>query len=99
MFRTRCIMQGVGQRLAWSGQQGLASALCTGRVRVIEKLRRRQQLTVEIEQRRILLAASRIALDLIDAPLRMNCDNDPNRIGRCDEYGRRHLFDVTLRFR
>ena len=31
-------------------------------------------------------------------PLRMHRDNESNRIGRYDEYGRRYLIDVTLKF-
>ena len=30
---------------------------------------------------------------------RMHRDNESNRIGRYDEYGRRYLLDVTIRFR
>lgn len=36
--------------------------------------------------------------NLTDEPLRIYRDNDRNRIGRYDEYGRRYLFDVTLKF-
>ncbi|MET0533637.1 MAG: TonB-dependent receptor, partial [Steroidobacter sp.] len=36
--------------------------------------------------------------NLTDEPLRMHRDNESNRIGRYDEYGRRYLFDVTLKF-
>ena len=33
-----------------------------------------------------------------DEPLRMYRDNQRNRIGRYDEYGRRYLVDVTMKF-
>lgn len=36
--------------------------------------------------------------NLSDEPLRMYRDNQPNRIGRYDEYGRRYLVDLTLKF-
>lgn len=36
--------------------------------------------------------------NLTDEPLRMYRDNESNRIGRYDEYGRRYLVDVTLKF-
>jgi len=36
--------------------------------------------------------------NLTDEPLRMHRDNESNRIGRDDEYGRRYLFDVTTKF-
>ncbi len=36
--------------------------------------------------------------NVTDEPLRIYRDNDPNRIGRYDEYGRRYLLDVTLKF-
>lgn len=36
--------------------------------------------------------------NLTDEPLRMYRDNQENRIGRYDEYGRRYLIDVTLKF-
>ncbi|MBB6096147.1 TonB-dependent receptor [Povalibacter uvarum] len=36
--------------------------------------------------------------NLTDEPLRMYRDNRPNRIGRYDEYGRRYLLDVTVKF-
>lgn len=35
--------------------------------------------------------------NLIDEPLRMHRDNESNRIGRYDEYGRRYLIDVTFK--
>jgi iron complex outermembrane recepter protein len=35
--------------------------------------------------------------NLTDEPLRMHRDNESNRIGRYDEYGRRYLFDVTFK--
>ena len=34
--------------------------------------------------------------NLTDEPLRMYRDNQPNRIGRYDEYGRRYLLDLTV---
>lgn len=36
--------------------------------------------------------------NLTDEPLRMYRDNIENRIGRYDEYGRRYLIDVTMKF-
>src|SRR5688572_1870727 len=36
--------------------------------------------------------------NLTDEPLRMHRDNESNRIGRYDEYGRRYLLDVTMKF-
>ncbi len=36
--------------------------------------------------------------NLTNQELRMYRDNDPNRIGRYDSYGRRYLVDVTLKF-
>lgn len=36
--------------------------------------------------------------NLTNQPLRMYRDNDPNRIGRYDSYGRRFLMDVTVKF-
>lgn len=36
--------------------------------------------------------------NLTNEALRMYRDNDPNRIGRYDSYGRRYLMDVTLKF-
>jgi hypothetical protein len=36
--------------------------------------------------------------NLTDEPLRMHRDNESNRIGRYDEYGRRYLLDVTIKF-
>ncbi|MBL8269005.1 MAG: TonB-dependent receptor [Steroidobacter sp.] len=36
--------------------------------------------------------------NLTDEPLRMYRDNQRNRIGRYDEYGRRYLLDVTMKF-
>jgi TonB-dependent receptor len=36
--------------------------------------------------------------NLTNETLRMYRDNDPNRIGRYDSYGRRYLMDVTLKF-
>jgi outer membrane receptor protein involved in Fe transport len=36
--------------------------------------------------------------NLTDEPLRMYRDNQPNRIGRYDEYGRRYLLDLTFKF-
>jgi len=36
--------------------------------------------------------------NLTDEPLRMYRDNRPNRIGRYDEYGRRYLLDLTMKF-
>lgn len=36
--------------------------------------------------------------NLTNESLRMYRDNDPNRIGRYDSYGRRYLMDVTLKF-
>lgn len=36
--------------------------------------------------------------NLTDEPLRMYRDNQENRIGRYDEYGRRYLIDVTMKF-
>ncbi|GFE83247.1 TonB-dependent receptor [Steroidobacter agaridevorans] len=36
--------------------------------------------------------------NLTDEPLRMHRDNQVNRIGRYDEYGRRYLVDVTMKF-
>jgi len=36
--------------------------------------------------------------NLTDEPLRMHRDNESNRIGRYDEYGRRYLIDVTMKF-
>ena len=36
--------------------------------------------------------------NLTNEALRMYRDNDPNRIGRYDSYGRRYLADVTLKF-
>jgi iron complex outermembrane receptor protein len=36
--------------------------------------------------------------NVTDEPLRIFRDNQANRIGRYDEYGRRYLFDVTLKF-
>ena len=36
--------------------------------------------------------------NLTNQVLRMYRDNDPNRIGRYDSYGRRFLVDVTLKF-
>ncbi len=36
--------------------------------------------------------------NLTDEPLRIYRDNVANRIGRYDEYGRRYLLDVTLKF-
>lgn len=36
--------------------------------------------------------------NLTDEPLRMYRDNQQNRIGRYDEYGRRYLLDVTMKF-
>lgn len=36
--------------------------------------------------------------NLTDEPLRMYRDNQANRIGRYDEYGRRYLVDVTMKF-
>lgn len=36
--------------------------------------------------------------NLTNEALRMYRDNDPNRIGRYDSYGRRYLVDVTLKF-
>lgn len=36
--------------------------------------------------------------NLTDEPLRMHRDNESNRIGRYDEYGRRYLLDVTFKF-
>jgi len=38
------------------------------------------------------------ANNLTNQALRMYRDNDPNRIGRYDTYGRRYLVDVTLKF-
>lgn len=38
------------------------------------------------------------ANNLTNEELRMYRDNDPNRIGRYDVYGRRYLADVTLKF-
>lgn len=35
--------------------------------------------------------------NLTDEPLRMYRDNESNRIGRYDEYGRRYLLDVTFK--
>ena len=35
--------------------------------------------------------------NLTDEPLRMYRDNQSNRIGRYDEYGRRYLLDLTFR--
>lgn len=36
--------------------------------------------------------------NLTNEELRMYRDNDPNRIGRYDSYGRRYLMDVTVKF-
>ena len=36
--------------------------------------------------------------NLTDEPLRVYRDNDPDRLGRYDEYGRYHLVDVTFSF-
>jgi TonB-dependent receptor len=36
--------------------------------------------------------------NLTDEELRIYRDNDPNRLGRYDTYGRRFLFDVTFKF-
>jgi TonB-dependent receptor len=36
--------------------------------------------------------------NLTNEALRMYRDNDPNRIGRYDSYGRRYLMDVTVKF-
>ncbi len=36
--------------------------------------------------------------NLTNQELRMYRDNDPNRIGRYDSYGRRYLVDVTVKF-
>lgn len=36
--------------------------------------------------------------NITDEPLRMYRDNLQNRIGRYDEYGRRYLIDVTMKF-
>lgn len=36
--------------------------------------------------------------NLTNEALRMYRDNDPNRIGRYDSYGRRYLVDVTMKF-
>ncbi len=36
--------------------------------------------------------------NLTDEPLRMYRDNQPNRVGRYDEYGRRYLLDLTFKF-
>lgn len=36
--------------------------------------------------------------NLTNEPLRMHRDNESNRIGRYDEYGRRYLIDVTLKY-
>ncbi len=36
--------------------------------------------------------------NLTNEALRMYRDNDPNRIGRYDSYGRRYLVDVTVKF-
>lgn len=36
--------------------------------------------------------------NLTNEALRMYRDNDPNRIGRYDSYGRRYLMDVTFKF-
>jgi outer membrane receptor protein involved in Fe transport len=36
--------------------------------------------------------------NLTNEALRMYRDNDPNRIGRYDVYGRRYLMDVTVKF-
>ena len=36
--------------------------------------------------------------NLTNETLRMYRDNDPNRIGRYDSYGRRYLMDVTFKF-
>ncbi|MFT4253093.1 MAG: TonB-dependent receptor, partial [Caulobacter sp.] len=36
--------------------------------------------------------------NLTNQELRMYRDNDPNRIGRYDSYGRRYLVDVTMKF-
>jgi hypothetical protein len=33
-----------------------------------------------------------------DEPLPMRRDNQANRIGRHDEYGRRYLVDITMKF-
>lgn len=38
------------------------------------------------------------ANNLTNETLRMYRDNDPNRIGRYDSYGRRYLMDVTFKF-
>jgi hypothetical protein len=35
---------------------------------------------------------------LTDEPLPMRRDDASNRIGRYDEYGRRYLLDVTIKF-
>jgi iron complex outermembrane receptor protein len=36
--------------------------------------------------------------NLTNEPLRMYRDNKPDRVGRYDVYGRRYLFDVTVKF-
>ena len=36
--------------------------------------------------------------NLTDEPLRLYRDDERNRIGRYDEYGRRYLVDVTVKF-
>ncbi len=36
--------------------------------------------------------------NLTDEPLRMYRDNQADRIGRYDVYGRRYLLDLTFRF-
>lgn len=36
--------------------------------------------------------------NLSDEPLRIHRDNDSNRLGRYDTYGRRFLFDVSMKF-
>jgi hypothetical protein len=36
--------------------------------------------------------------NLTGQPLRMHRDNQADRIGRYDEYGRRYLVDLTLKF-
>lgn len=36
--------------------------------------------------------------NLLDTPLRTYVDNEPHRLGRYDYYGRRFLFDVTVKY-
>ena len=36
--------------------------------------------------------------NLLDTPLRTYNDNKEHRLGRLDYYGRRFLFDVTVRY-